>query len=252
MPSAVAHIAAELFGNPRELRPLAQRGGIEVIAATGALGEIQQVARRIKRLLVVGDGAGPVSPDDVLVVFRSLTAISPIVREVFDSHGIAYEIESPRRLIDSPAIAALLAVIALRGGRLAVPTIAGFAWQQLLPARLEAVARRGHADRSGTHPAPIANCRAAGRNCCGNWKESVVNRAMQDLLPANRSKANHPSTNNEEAVAELDGQERRAARQRRLQRSQATLELLKRLEKTFTRGYRRKPRRPIGYRFLEA
>ena len=69
-----------IFCNPRDVasgdrNAIAAGDKVEILAASGQLDEIQSVARRIKRLLVLGDdnlGGQRVLPEQIAVVFRSL------------------------------------------------------------------------------------------------------------------------------------------------------------------------------------
>ncbi len=231
MPAAVAHLAAEMFGNPRTTTPLSEQGEIEVVAATGALGEIQQVARRIKRLLVLGDGTGPVPSEDILVVFRSLTAAAPLVREVFRSYGIPIELEATRALQESPAIAALLAalrcavedwpfrqLLALLGNNYFRPAWPQWQGESTLVAAEQTLRRlqlpRGRAEL-------LRQLERLGSSSDGAGSDELTVDG-QTVTSADQ-----------EATAELDGQERRAARQRRQQQAVSTLALLQRLGAAF-------------------
>lgn len=113
---ALAHIERELFQDPRRSRPAPDTNGIEIIAASGRIGELEMIGRRIKSLLVEGDparGTGPVPPGDIAVVFRSAADSAPLVREVFGELGLPFSIEAPPSLSDAGAVRALLAVIRL-------------------------------------------------------------------------------------------------------------------------------------------
>lgn len=112
---ALGHLEQELFKNPREQLPAESVERIEILAAARELGEIEQIGRFIKRLLVYGDAGsnGPLAPDDLAVVFRSLTTAASAVREVFDGLGIPYALEAGRRLDRSPALAALVSLLRL-------------------------------------------------------------------------------------------------------------------------------------------
>lgn len=115
---AIDHVERQIFMSPRETTPIADAAGIDFIAAVGALGEMEQLARRVKRLLVIGDESGkspsvPVRPDDVVVMFRSLDEPAALVREIFTRYGIPTAIETGRSLSRSPSLTALVALIAL-------------------------------------------------------------------------------------------------------------------------------------------
>jgi ATP-dependent helicase/DNAse subunit B len=107
-PAALAHLERGLFGNPREAQPVPDAAGIEIVAAAGVTHEIELVAGRIKELLVSGDATGRVVPADVLVVFRSLGELAPLVREIFARFGIPALVSAPRTLESAPLLAALV------------------------------------------------------------------------------------------------------------------------------------------------
>ncbi len=110
---ALAHLERHLFGNPSEAEPVADATGIEIVAAAGVTHEVELLAERIKGLLVGGDGRPPVSAADILVVFRSLADVAPLVREVFARFGIPCVVAAAPRLETSPLVAALLAWLRL-------------------------------------------------------------------------------------------------------------------------------------------
>jgi ATP-dependent helicase/DNAse subunit B len=94
---ALDHIERFLFANPRQYQALEQKAQrIEILAAASPLAELQLLAKRIKQLLTEGDpeAEGPVRPDDILVLFRSLDAVATLVREVFGRYGIPFALES--------------------------------------------------------------------------------------------------------------------------------------------------------------
>jgi ATP-dependent helicase/DNAse subunit B len=108
-----------LFKNPRHVKRGPDARGVEILAASGRVSEIEELARRIKRLLVEGDARrsyrkdGTVRPDDVAVVFRTLDDAAPLVREVFARYGIPTAIEAGRRLDQSPSLTSLLGLLQL-------------------------------------------------------------------------------------------------------------------------------------------
>ncbi len=113
---AMAHLGRTLFGNPRRFEPAADTDGLEIVAASRALGEIEAVGSRIRRLLTHGckrSGGRPVRPSDVMVVFRSVNEVAPLVREVFGKLGIPVAIEASETLERVPALAALVAMLRL-------------------------------------------------------------------------------------------------------------------------------------------
>ena len=114
---AMAHLEAELFRNPRDARPAGETSGLEIIAATRSVGEIEAIARRIKKLLIFGDessGDQAVRPQDIAVVFRSLGDSAPLVSEVFGRFGIPVAIEAGTPMSRHPLLKALLGFLELQ------------------------------------------------------------------------------------------------------------------------------------------
>jgi ATP-dependent helicase/DNAse subunit B len=113
------HVERELFKNPRHIAQSGDATGLKILAASGRVAEIEELARRIKRLLVEGDaepgGKKPVRvrPDDVAVIFRSLDEAAPLVREVFAKYGVPFALEAGRRLDQSPSLTALQGLLEL-------------------------------------------------------------------------------------------------------------------------------------------
>jgi ATP-dependent helicase/nuclease subunit B len=124
---ALAHLERTVFENPRSRTRLAADGasalrsradvpsaaehplGIEILAAARQVGEIEMIARRIKRLLVDGDAR----PGDVAVVFRSTQDSAELVDEVFGRLGIPFRQESGKTLDHSPALRWLITLLQL-------------------------------------------------------------------------------------------------------------------------------------------
>ncbi len=110
---ALAHLQRNLFRNYHELEPVppdaaATLDRIQVVAANGVQTEIDEVARRVKRLLV--DGAAPA---DIVVSFRSTRDVADRVRQAFDDFGIPTLIDAPRRLAAAPLVRSLTNVLRL-------------------------------------------------------------------------------------------------------------------------------------------
>eukprot|EP00456_Euglypha_rotunda_P023866 TRINITY_DN196_c0_g1_i1.p1 TRINITY_DN196_c0_g1~~TRINITY_DN196_c0_g1_i1.p1 ORF type:complete len:1131 (-),score=283.95 TRINITY_DN196_c0_g1_i1:5477-8869(-) len=101
-------IANSLFANPRSVTPATSGAGLEVIAATGPLGESQAVAMRIKKLLAAG-----VRPSQIVVAVRSVMEAGPVWKEYFDQAGIPTWCEAGSSLLSSPMIKALFSVLQL-------------------------------------------------------------------------------------------------------------------------------------------
>lgn len=101
-------IATSLFANPRSVTPSVNGAGLEVIAATGPLGESQAVAMRIKKLLTAG-----VRPSQIVVAVRSVMEAGPVWKDYFDQAGIPNWCEAGSALLSSPMIKALFSVLQL-------------------------------------------------------------------------------------------------------------------------------------------
>jgi ATP-dependent helicase/DNAse subunit B len=109
------HLIEHLFTNPRRPTPAVDTNTLQIIAAGQPVDEIEQVALRIKRLLLDGDPltGAVVGPEDIVVVFRSLDDAAPRVREVFGEYGLPYALEAQPRLAEAPVLSALRAVLDL-------------------------------------------------------------------------------------------------------------------------------------------
>jgi len=111
---ALDHLVQHLFAHPARIpapcgEVLRTLDRMELIEAASAHDEIVQIARRIKHKLAIER----VSPDEIVVVFRSLSEAAPRIREVFDRFGIPYAIGSQPPLITAPVIKTLLALLRL-------------------------------------------------------------------------------------------------------------------------------------------
>jgi len=108
---ALNHLERTLFLNPRELTTISapEPAGIEILAAARQIGEIEQIAARIKRLLVDGEAR----PSEIVVVFRSLEEVSELIREVFGRLGIPVAIETGWSLECSRGLRALAGLLEL-------------------------------------------------------------------------------------------------------------------------------------------
>jgi len=105
---AFVHIADWLFANPRRHPQLSQAESVEVVAATGQLGEVEMIARRVKRLLLAG-----AKPEEIVVAFRSAVDYADIVEEVFSAAGLPFWNAVGDRLSQTGLIRSLFAVLKL-------------------------------------------------------------------------------------------------------------------------------------------
>jgi ATP-dependent helicase/nuclease subunit B len=108
---ALAHLETRLFTNPRDARPAENTTGIEILAAGRQIGEIERIGARIKQMLLRGEAKA----GEIVVVFRSLQDVGPLVSEVFAALGIPFALETGQTLDCSPALRALVALLQLDG-----------------------------------------------------------------------------------------------------------------------------------------
>ncbi len=114
---AMAHLKRRLFSNPREVVACKDAAGVEIVAAAGQRAEIELLARRIKHLLLVGDvalGGGPIPASEIVVAFRTLEPLAPLVEEVFDEYGIPAAIDCAPTLNRSPVLRSLVGLLRLQ------------------------------------------------------------------------------------------------------------------------------------------
>lgn len=115
----LAHLEEHLFTNPRHTPPPVTPAGLEIWDCSSELGELEQLAREIKRLLLTGDaefGEARIAPQRIAVVFRSLTTIAPLVREVFTEYGLPFALEVGQPLAEAPLPLALTRLLSLHLG----------------------------------------------------------------------------------------------------------------------------------------
>lgn len=86
--SVLGHLSSHLFDNPRLAPRFPNSDRIRVLSCIRTTGEITEVARRIKKLLLEGT-----SPDDVVVAFHSLERVADLVRDTFLRVGVPAAIE---------------------------------------------------------------------------------------------------------------------------------------------------------------
>jgi len=107
---ALQHLEQNLFRDPNDLdSPPAATAGIEILAASGVHGEIEEIARRIKGLL----HSGSVRPAEVVVVFRSLGDVAGRLAEIFADHGIPLAMPPWQSLTCSPLYRSILSILRL-------------------------------------------------------------------------------------------------------------------------------------------
>jgi len=104
---ALAHLERKLFANPRHTEDAPSTEGLEIIAAAGKVNEIEQIAARIKGLLL----SGRARPGEIVVVFRSLSGQADLVRELFGRLGIPAALESAEGLWQCPVLRFLVTFV---------------------------------------------------------------------------------------------------------------------------------------------
>lgn len=107
-PVALQHLARSLFDNPRTTQRLPTAEGIEIVAATGQIGEIDMLAQRVKRLLLAGTPS-----DQIVIAFRSLADYAELIEERFSDAGIPYACDAGSPLQRKPTIKALFNLLQL-------------------------------------------------------------------------------------------------------------------------------------------
>ena len=113
--AALGHLERNLFRDPHCLERLQPSAGgplegVEIVAASSLQGEIEEIARRVKALLLTGQAR----PQEVVVVYRSLEGVATRLGSVFDDFGIPYAIETRPRLVTAPLVRALSALLRLQ------------------------------------------------------------------------------------------------------------------------------------------
>ncbi len=99
-----------LFRHPGLPIPAESAQGVEILAAPHQAGEVERIGRRIKQLL---QSTPKVRPEEIVVIFRSLAEVAPLVRETFPSLGVPFALEAVPKLGEVPAIRALLGLLRL-------------------------------------------------------------------------------------------------------------------------------------------
>ena len=105
-PAAFRQIAENLFLNPRKIQPIDDATGVELLAATGLRGEVETLARRVKRLLL--DGA---RSEQIVVAYRSSGDYADLVAEIFTAAGIPTALDAGTSLCQTALVKALRGVV---------------------------------------------------------------------------------------------------------------------------------------------
>jgi len=110
---AMAHLERNLFRSYRDVEaaPSAVKASLDrvhIVAASSVQAEIDQIARRVKELLVART-----PPGEVVVAFRWTRDVADRVRQAFDDFGIPLYLDAPRRLNATPLVRSLMNVLRL-------------------------------------------------------------------------------------------------------------------------------------------
>ena len=121
---AVRVIAERLFSNPRFLQPSADASGLEVIATTGAFGEWEAVAHRIKRMLSGGVTPGSahashakiptaIAPQEIVIGLRTMGDEGLRLSAYLKSAGLPVWCDAALPFTSSPIVRALMQLMQL-------------------------------------------------------------------------------------------------------------------------------------------
>ena len=114
---SVRIIADRLFCNPRLIQASPDAAGLEIIAATGPMGEWEALAHRIKAMLA-GDPHRPdqnvhVRPQEIVIGLRAISDEGPRLRNYLASAGLPVWCEAELPFASSHIVRAILSVIQL-------------------------------------------------------------------------------------------------------------------------------------------
>ncbi len=119
--SAVRHLVRQVWSPVPAPRPPEDDGsdgllapGVNFLEAPDPAGEAAAVLRRVKALLLGAAGVGPACrPDDILIAARDWTRYGPALATMGARYGLPMALHEGAPLIENPAIAALLRLLAL-------------------------------------------------------------------------------------------------------------------------------------------
>ena len=122
--NSVRVVADRLFSNPRFVQPSSEVDGLEIIAATGQLGEWEAVARRIKALLSNGtereiarsEHSSTVKrarPQDIVLGLRAISDDGPRLRDFLESAGLPVWCEAELPFTSSSIVRAVSSLLQL-------------------------------------------------------------------------------------------------------------------------------------------
>ena len=111
---SLRHLQHQLFREPKKSRVEGEKGkaeieGVEIMAASSELGEVEAIAERIKALL----HSGRAKPQAIVVVPRGGESSAALIDAVFPDFGIPYASELHPRLESEPLVRSLLTLLSL-------------------------------------------------------------------------------------------------------------------------------------------
>lgn len=180
-PPALQHLADSLFQNPRNVERLSEAAGIEILAATGQLGEVESLAERVKRLLLDG-----VPPGDVVVAFRSLGEYAELVDEVFTAAGIPFWCEARRPLGRDAALKTLFSVVEME--------LEDWPFDRLMAVLDSHYVRAGWPELHGG---------SAARSVAAALRQRKLHAGRRDMLQALAAAARHTADNGSAETARI-------------------------------------------------
>lgn len=107
-PAGLRTIARDLFFNTQIVAPVEDASGIEIVAATGPLGEWQAVAIRIKTLL-----QSEIRPAEIVIAVRSIAQAGPAWRDYLAEAGLPAWCDAGTSLASRPIIKTLFSILQL-------------------------------------------------------------------------------------------------------------------------------------------
>ena len=103
----IAHAERHLFDD--DATQGSDPTGLSILAADSQQGEIQEVARRIKTLLLAGEA----QPEEIAVVFPSLAEVAPRIKIISDDFGLPIALETTTLLAQTPLLRLLIRLLQL-------------------------------------------------------------------------------------------------------------------------------------------
>lgn len=178
--SPLEHVRASLFRDERTAAPFVPHAGVAALAAPDMARELEQVARRIKRLIVDGVGGVPVAPHRIAVVSRKSRPYGDRMAEMLRRHGVPVTSRLRSSLAEVAAVAAFARVFDAAANGYPWRTLADIAECPYFDVRLDVAVLRAASTR--------------GRlTSLGDWEGMLGRLAVQGALEANGDDYRGPS-----------------------------------------------------------